>query len=560
MSDVTELLHSARRAVEAGDHHKALPLIEEAAKLGPNLFGVQLLRGICLNEIGYGTEAVQALRRAVELNPTSAQGHYNLGVALRSTRRAKEAERHFRQALRLQPGYEAPAVALRLLSAGKQQAPASDTARPAVGAGRAAAATAAAARPAEVAGTRHPNLEVPPSASEQGSGPRRAREAREVSPVAARPTVARRRRSRWMWAAIPVVIAIVGSALLAGRTRPGAEAGVVVWQAPGDFVALDFSPDGGILAAAGERVTLWRASTGVLYRDFTWGEKATDLAFSPSGTALAVSARDEKTGDSVKLWRMPDSGLVGVFPHYAGNRPIIYSPDGRLLAIGTDYMSAAAPLGVQLWGMPTRKIVGVVAKPSLVAPGYVSAIAFSPDGKLIASADDTGAILLSRTADRKKLNTIATGNMMAVALAFSPTSGLLAYGGSAGSRVTLLSVPDGRVVRVLQGEGKTRGRLGLAPAVNALAFTPDGRLLAICHGGGGHALIELFRVSDGELLGSADPARLVSSGERRPVEIRDLQFSRDGQYLAWCGSGGVIVTRVADLTGSRTVSAGAPAL
>ena len=42
MTDVTELLHSARKAVESADHGKALRLLDEAARLGPDLFGLLL--------------------------------------------------------------------------------------------------------------------------------------------------------------------------------------------------------------------------------------------------------------------------------------------------------------------------------------------------------------------------------------------------------------------------------------------------------------------------------------------------------------------------------------
>jgi WD40 repeat protein len=310
---------------------------------------------------------------------------------------------------------------------------------------------------------------------------------------------------------------------------------------------LDFSPDGELLAVAGEKVKLWRVGTGVPYRDFGWGEDAVDVAFSPSGNALAVASRDEKTGDTVKLWRMPDSGLVGVFPQHAGNRPLAFSPDGKLLAIGTDYMSTASPLGVQLWAMPERKVVGAVASPEVASSGYVTALAFSRDGKLLASADDSGTIWISSVADRQRRTTMQTGNMVTVALAFSPSGKTLAYGGSSGPTVTVCTVPGGKQVEVLKGDSGGRSKLGLPLAVKALAFSPDGRLLATCESTGDLARIELFQVSDGELLRTLDASRLFASSPLRLFDLRDLQFSPDGRYLAWCGSQGVVVARVADL-------------
>ena len=524
MADVTELLHSARRAVEAGDHRKALPLLDEAVKLGPDLFGVHMLRGICLSALGRYAEGVKALQRAIELNPTSAQGHYNLGVALRSARRPKEdAERHFRQALRLQPGYEAAAEALR---------------------------------PAAAAGSREPDTQVgpPPSVAPPPRPPRPARPQPrprvEQAPPTPREAPAKLPRLSAKWMAIAAFVALV--ILVAAWLSVGREkADFVAWQAAGDFAALDFSPDGQLLAAAGKKITLWRVRNGVPYRDFGWGEEAIDLAFLPSGTAIAVSSRDEKTGRNVKLWRMPDSGLVAVLPQTVGNRPLVFSPDGKLLAIGTDYMSTASPLGVQLWDVPERKLAGAVATPDPVAPGCVTAIAFSPDGKLLASADDSGTIWISDVADRKQLTTIASGNMVTVSVAFSPSGKTLAYGGSSGPNVTICSVPDGKPVETLKGEPRARGKLGLPPAIKAIAFSPDGSLLVACEGTGDLARVEVFRVTDGALLKTLDVST-VSDTEKHsdsPYDLRDIQFSRDGQYLAWCGSQGVVVARVEDLLG-----------
>ncbi len=536
MADVTELLHSARRAVEAGDHRKALTLLDEAAaKPGPPLFGVQMLRGICLSELGRPIEGVEALKRAVELNPTSAQGHYSLANALCSANRSKEAEQHFRHALRLQPGYEAAADALKSLDA-RVDSP----------------ALRASTTPLRHESPPTPPQHVAPLPQTGRSAGTRTKRSRPVRmPLSAdmpRPNgVFKGLRAQWKWATLVLLAVSVG--IFAGvLQRRGPDTGYIVWQAPGDFAALDFSPDGELVVGAGDNVTLWRVATGVPFRNFTWGEQAVDIAFSPKGTSLAVASRDERTGDSVKLWRMPDSGLVWVLPRSAGTRPLEFSPDGKVLAIGTDYMSAASPPGVQLWYVPTRKLVGAVAKPHPVAPGYVTAIVFARAGKLIASADDSGTICITDIAERKELCSIQTGNMMGMSLAVSPVEDELAYGGNSGPDIVMCSIPDCKVILTLKGETHTRSKLGLPPAITGLAYSPDGSLLAACKTTGDLAKIELFRVSDGTLLKTVDSARLFASSSARLFELRDIKFSPDGQYLAWCGSGGIAVARVANLS------------
>jgi len=52
---------------------------------------------------GKDQEAVQVLRKAVELSPDSALGHHYLGTALVNTQQLAEAEKEFRTALKLEP-------------------------------------------------------------------------------------------------------------------------------------------------------------------------------------------------------------------------------------------------------------------------------------------------------------------------------------------------------------------------------------------------------------------------------------------------------------------------
>ena len=52
---------------------------------------------------GKDQEGLEVLRKAVALDPESGSGHHYLGVALVNTQQMAEAEKEFREALRLQP-------------------------------------------------------------------------------------------------------------------------------------------------------------------------------------------------------------------------------------------------------------------------------------------------------------------------------------------------------------------------------------------------------------------------------------------------------------------------
>jgi len=80
--------------------------------------------GIFLEEAGRDAEAETHLRRAVEIDPTYAQMHYNLGVLLARRGAADEAAEHFRRAIELVPGNPMPRRALAdLMRKAKPAAP-----------------------------------------------------------------------------------------------------------------------------------------------------------------------------------------------------------------------------------------------------------------------------------------------------------------------------------------------------------------------------------------------------------------------------------------------------
>lgn len=531
MADVAEVIHMAQRAIESGDHRRALPLLREAVKLGPASFGAHMMLGICLSITGETTAGRQSLQRAVRLNPTSALGHYNLAMALRAAGRTAEADHHLRESQRCDPGFAPATVALKALRTGSSlgtefRFPGSPE-------------LTSAARgnfPTEIppppspSTTQHPRASARTMSAQKTTAPRRAR---------------RRSVSLFALVALTALLGGLGWRLF----RPPVGNGAFAWHAPGNFFALDFSPDSMLLACGGEPTMAWKVSSGIPYRGLGWGESAVALAISPDGKTVAVASRDEQTGYNVKLWRIFDSALVGRLPPMAGGKPLAFSPDGALLAVGTDYLGAASPLGVQLWRVKDRQLSRAVATPELEGAGYVTAIAFSAKAKLLATADDAGTIQLFDITSGKRIRTINADRLGNVKLAFTPDGKSLAQAGGAYPTITICSVSNGKVIRTLGEKESARKHGGLPPVVTDVSISPDGTLLAAAESGESKLRVVIYRLSDGHPITSLTGKALMgnSSAPARDDELRAIRFSPDGIYLAWCGSTGVVVAKVEKL-------------
>ena len=137
----------------------------------------------------------------------------------------------------------------------------------------------------------------------------------------------------------------------------------------------------------------------------------------------------------------------------------------------------------------------------------VLSVAFSPDGKTIATAGHDDTIKLWDVAARRELRTIWD---TAEAIAFSPDGTLLA-GGSRLKYIKLWDVTSGEELRTLNGHTEL---------VNSVAFSPDGKLLA---SGSYDNTIRLWDVSTGSLL---ETLKRDSSG------VNSVAFSPDGHTLA----------------------------
>lgn len=186
------------------------------------------------------------------------------------------------------------------------------------------------------------------------------------------------------------------------------------------------------------------------------------VAVSPDGSLIATAA-----GDGVRLYDARTGALLRAIGN-AGDRKVAFAPDGRTLAAAGFHLEEAfssPSLLLGIYDVHTGRRVQTLA-------GHTEwetyAVAFSPDGKLLASAGADKQILVWELVTGTLRHRIATLRFPVTALAFSPDSAILASGGG-DKTIRLWDAATGRLRRSLQGHRDW---------VCTLAFAPDGQTIA----------------------------------------------------------------------------------
>jgi WD40 repeat protein len=214
-------------------------------------------------------------------------------------------------------------------------------------------------------------------------------------------------------------------------------------------------PDQGPLGQAPLQVPLTR--TIQASPTCVWG-----VAFTADGSTLVTGDGHLRQPGQVKLWQSATGFSLGtLLDPKAEVEGAAFSPDGNLVAC------ASTDQGLQLYDRVNRRIKAAARHPS-----YVRAVAFSPDGKRLASSCeqtlkvwDLTTLLPSWSVNLPKNDLRAW--RIGVRLAFSPDSKTLAAG-DGGNNVHLYDAATGKQT------GTCSGHTGI---VLCTAFSPDGKYL-----------------------------------------------------------------------------------
>ncbi len=296
-----------------------------------------------------------------------------------------------------------------------------------------------------------------------------------------------------------------------------------------DLLFVGWSPDGNLLASysGGDGwIKIWNPKSGNLI----WDIKATSLKpdsplRSPDGSLLVSGTRDV----SYEIRDARSGTVLWTIKAHGTSDERVTSPDGSVIAERGSYGDACVKLFDGKTNQLIRRLEG--------HPGIVYSLAFSPDGKIIASGSSDQTIKFWDAKTGTLVKALFGHTRKITLLAFSADAKTL-VSGSEDDTVKIWDVSDGRLLRTITAYTPGVG------GISSVGFSPDGRTVMA----GSGTQVKIWETATGKQLRTLATNESHTSGEPGGLqmtsccgsEVRSLVSSFDGFLIVSAHEDGTI--------------------
>ncbi|MGH2497017.1 MAG: protein kinase domain-containing protein [Ktedonobacteraceae bacterium] len=287
-----------------------------------------------------------------------------------------------------------------------------------------------------------------------------------------------------------------------------------------------WSPDGTRIASAGQErlAQVWNAFDGSnLYTYPNHADVVNDLCWSPDGRHIATASRDQ----TVHIWDVASgqnwlravalrAGFrYSIFEGHASEvNSVAWSPDGRYIA------SAGDDNCVLVWETATKNVITCFQAHTDI----VHKVAWSPDGKHIASASIDHTVRVWDAHSRQVKSVYRNTSSIVHDLAWSPDGQLIALVGS-DDTVQIWNALNRSKIFTYKGHSNS---------VQAVAWSPDGQYIA---SGGNDQTIHIWEAVRQKNRAGGKSAFIYNLHSNT---VWSVAWSPDGQYIASASGDGTV--------------------